>query len=153
MLLVSCIERVVSPCLPTHETHLGNFEIICWRALFLVPGHLVNFLLTFSRGPNLPKRPQTSPNIPKHPQTSPNIPKRPQRSPNIPKHPQTSPGEVFSGGYQCDVMNTNWGVESFANKTCRHQLSQFHRRSFRSNSPPRSARTIHFLHDVINDGL
>ena len=46
------------------------------------------------------------------------------------------------GGYLCDVMNTNWGVGSFANKTCRHQLSQFHRRSFRRNSPPRSAKSI-----------
>ena len=65
--------------------------------------------------------------------------------------PQTSPkfgdvpkiwGRPLGGFFGGDVMNTNWGVGSFVNKTCRHQLSQFHRRSFRSNSPPRSAKSI-----------
>ena len=46
--------------------------------------------------------------------------------------PQTSPkcwdvpkiwGRPLGRGYLCEVMNTNWGVGSFVNKTCRHQLS------------------------------
>ena len=83
------------------STH-GLTSRTCWRALFLVSGHLVNFL-----PPTLPKPPKTSWRCP---QTPGDVPW------GRPLNFGTSPG-------LCDVMNTNWGVGSFVNKTCRHQLS------------------------------
>ena len=93
----------------THGTHLGgNFEITCWRALFF-SGHSVNFL------------PRTSPKL----GDVPKIRGRPLgTSPKLGDVPRGRPLNLGTSLGLCDVMNTNWGVGSFVNKTCRHQLSE-----------------------------